>query len=153
MDLFSRLKKKIKHPLTGRKRKPGGTGADAGGQSVLPEGSLLQPEPHVVAGGSHDQEDSGANADRWQVRPTDRPPRPDDPESTPVHQSENDQQGDKADVDEAEGVQSHLHPHPDAEAAAGSGPSQGRNDADEAGVEGVESAPILCSGKPDSMQI
>ena len=152
MNVFSRLKKKIKHPLTGRKRKPGRTGADASGESVRSEGSLPRPEPRVVAGGSHDQDSSGANADGRQARPTDRPPPPGEPESVPVRGSENDQQGGEGDVGEGEGVQSRLHPQQDSEATVESGVSQEGNEAGEAEVEGVESAPIpACSGQPDSM--
>jgi len=46
-DSFSKLKKKLKHGLTGSKRKPDRTEADAG----------------------------GPNADGWQARPTDRAPQ------------------------------------------------------------------------------
>ena len=153
MNVFSRLKKKTKHLLTERKRKAGRTGADASGESVHSEGSLPRPEPRVVAGGSHDQDSSGANADGRQAHPTDRPPPPGKPESVPVRGSENDQQGGEGDVDEGEGVQSRgLRPRQDPEATVESGVSQGGNEAGETEVEGVESAPIpACSGQPDSM--
>ena len=51
---FSKLKKRIKHRLTGSKHKPGKIGVDAGGEEVGTPGSLLQPEPHFVAGSSYD---------------------------------------------------------------------------------------------------
>jgi hypothetical protein len=53
-DSFSRLKKKLKHPLTRSKRKLDSSGADAGGEGVDTIGYLPQLEPH-------DREGSGAN--------------------------------------------------------------------------------------------
>ena len=50
---FSRLKKKIKHRLTGKKPKSDRTEADAGGERADASGSLLRPESHVVTGGGH----------------------------------------------------------------------------------------------------
>ena len=59
-DWFSGLKKKLKHP-PGSKRKPDGTGADAGWEGPDRAGLLPRPEPHIVMRGGHD-EGNGANA-------------------------------------------------------------------------------------------
>jgi hypothetical protein len=72
-ESFSRLKKKLKHPLTKSKHKPDRTGADASGERVDASGSLPQLEPHVAAGGGRDQEGSGANAIGEQLFSTDPP--------------------------------------------------------------------------------
>ena len=45
-DSFSRLKKKLKHPLTRGRRKPERAGADAAGEGPDRAGSLPRPEPH-----------------------------------------------------------------------------------------------------------
>lgn len=150
-DSFSRLKDKIKHPLTGGRHKPDGTGADVGGERVHPEGSLLRPEPHVVADGSHGREDHGANSDGRQAHPRDQPPQADEPESVPARGSGNGQEGGETDVDGEVG-QSHQHSHPDAEDTMECEPSLDVNDVDEVRVEGVApTPPVLRSGKPDSM--
>ena len=70
-DSFSRMKKKIKHKLTGSKRKPDRTGADARGGGTDSTGSLSRPEPRVVTGGVHDQGGNGANTDGRQAYSTD----------------------------------------------------------------------------------
>jgi len=61
-DSLSSLKKKLKHPFRGSSRKRDGTGADGREERANPSGSLPQPEPHVMAGGGRDQEESGSNA-------------------------------------------------------------------------------------------
>ena len=50
---FSRLKKKIKHRLTGSKHKSDRTEADAGEERADATGSLPRPESHVVTGSGH----------------------------------------------------------------------------------------------------
>jgi hypothetical protein len=50
---FSKLKKKIKHRLTGKKPKSDRTETDAGEERADATGSLPRPESHVVTGGSH----------------------------------------------------------------------------------------------------
>ena len=52
-ESFSRLKKKVKHRLTGSKHKSGKTGGDTCGERVDATGSLLRPEHRVVTGGGH----------------------------------------------------------------------------------------------------
>ena len=151
-DSFSRLKKKIKRPFTGRKRKPGKIGADAGGGRVDPADSLSQPEPHIIAGGSNNREDNGADEGGLQARSTDQPPQPDESEPVPACGGENDQQRGEAEVDGGEAGKSHSHPQPDAEAMAEIGPSREGNDAKEAKIEGVTPTPsILRNEKPDGM--
>ena len=111
----SRLKKKLKHQLTGSKRESGGTGAGVYGESVDPAGPLPQAEPPFVAGGHHDRDENVANADGWRVSPTDRPQQPDEPESVPAHGSENDQErsGRSRDADDGKGKKVERdHPSP-----------------------------------------
>jgi len=55
------MKKKIKHGLTGSKRKPDRTGADARGERTDSTGSLPRPEPRVITDGGHDRGGNGAN--------------------------------------------------------------------------------------------
>ena len=86
-DSFSKLKKKVKHRLTGRKHKSDNTGADVGGSRLDPTGSRLSPESHVVASGGHDQEGNEANTDGGQDCPTTRLPQPDEPGSVQAHGS------------------------------------------------------------------
>ena len=50
---FSRLKKKIKHRLTGSKHKSDRTEADVDGERSDATGSLSRPESHVVMGSGH----------------------------------------------------------------------------------------------------
>ena len=51
-DSFSRLGKKAKDRLTGSKRKPDRTGADAAGERVDQAGSLPRSEPHGTIDGT-----------------------------------------------------------------------------------------------------
>ena len=60
-DSFSKLKKKIKHKLTGRKRKQDRT-EDSARESVDSTGSPPRQEPRVVTGGGHGQGGNGTNA-------------------------------------------------------------------------------------------
>ena len=156
-DSFSRLKKKLKHPLTGKKRKRDRAGADAGGERVDPAGSSSRPEPSVVAGGSHHQEDNRANTDERQANLTDQPPQPDEPESVPARGSEGDQEGGDVDFDKRESNQVHPHPHSDVEVEVGSGPSGKGDGVDAEKVERVDPSPSAPptshDGEPDGMRI
>ena len=149
-DSLSRLKKKLKHPLTGSKRKPDRTGAGASEERVDRAGPLLQPEPHITVGGGHD-EGSGSNADVRQVHPTDRSPQPGQPLSVPVHRSEHDQE---TNVDGRGVSQGDSHPHSDAEVVVGSGPSREGNGGNDKKFEQVYLSPsapsIPYGGNPDS---
>ena len=142
---FSKLKKKIKHRLTGSKHKPGGTQTDAGGKRVDATGSLPRPEPHVVVGGGHDQEGSGANVVGGHVFSTNQPPQPDEPVPVPARGSEDQEEGD-ASVDEGKDSQGYL---------AGSGLRREGGGADEGKVEQVHPPPstpsLVPGGKPDGM--
>ena len=150
-DSFSRLKKKVKHQLTGRKSKRNETGADVGLDST---GSLSGAEPHVVAGGSHDKEGEGVNADGGQVISTARP-QPDEPGSGSGRGSGNDQGRKGADIDGREAKETHSHLHSvDVGAVEGSGPAEGR-DIDGENVErpvypSPSTALVPHDGKPDS---
>ena len=151
-DSFSRLKKKVKHRLTGRKPKPNETGADVGGERVDSTGSLPGAEPHVVAGGSHDQEGDGATGDGGQVISTVRLPQPDEPSSVLARASVNDQER-GADIDGGEVEHPHPHLYSDAEVAEGSGPAEGK-DIGGKKVERVDPSPSTTSiphdERPDS---
>jgi len=153
-DSFSRLKKKVKHRLTGKKSKPNKTGIDAGGESAGSTSSRPASEPHVVVGGSHDREGKEPNAGGGQVLSTIRLPQPDEPGSTPACGSVDEQgrRGAEVNVEQVEQALSHLH-SADVEVGDGSGPSEGK------GVDGVKVGRIYPSqsttsiphdGKPDS---
>jgi len=120
---LSRMKKKLKHRLTGGKREPDGTEANPDEETTDSTSSLPQPGPHVVAGGSHDQEGDRVNVAGERVFSTDRPSQPAEPESVPAREGDNGQGGEVADVDRGEASQRHSHPHPDVEVAVGSGRS------------------------------
>ena len=60
---LSKLKKDIKHRLTGSKRKADKTQAVGRGERDDSSGSLPQPEPHVVAGSGREREGNETNAD------------------------------------------------------------------------------------------
>jgi len=49
-DSLSKLKKKVKHRLTGNRPKPNEAGADVGGEGVDSTASRPGPEPHNVSG-------------------------------------------------------------------------------------------------------
>ena len=108
-DSFSRLKKKVKHRLTGSKPKPNKTGADIGGESFDPTGSRSESEPHVVAGGSRDQGGKESNKSGSQILSTIRLSRPDDPGPVLARGSINDQGRRGTDVDGGEIEQTHPH--------------------------------------------
>jgi len=116
---LSKTKKKIKHLLTGRKRKPDGMGPNPGGEGADSTTSVPQPELHVVADEGHDREEDTANAAGVRASSTDRPPQPDGPESVPARGNDNGQEGGEADVDRWEASQKDSHPHPDVEVAVG----------------------------------
>ena len=152
-ESFSRLKKKLKHPMAGRKRKPDGIAIDAGGEGVDPAGSLPRQEPHVVADGGHNREGEGSNSDRRQIRLTDRPPLPDEPESTSARG--NDQEEGEADVNRGEASQVYSHSHSGVEVVVESEPSREGNDVDGENTERdcppPPAPPIPRGEKPDSV--
>jgi len=112
-DSLSRMKKKLKYPLRGGKRKPDGAWASAD-----PTDSLPQQEPHVVVGDSHDRQGGRADEDE------DQRPQPDEPESASVYGSESDQEGPgEADVD-VEAGQRRPFANLGGEVAVGGGPNQ-----------------------------
>ena len=150
---FSKLKKKLKHRFAKSKRESGGTGAGAHGYSVDQVGPPPRAEPPVVAGGSHDRDGNGANADEQRVRSTDRPQQPDEPESVPARGSENDEERGEANIDGR--VVSYSHPPMDVEVTMESGDSRDGNDPDgkkvERGYLSPSTASIPHSGTPDGM--
>ena len=153
--MFSRSKKKLKHLLTGRKKKSGGTGpSETGGANVGSAGLVSQPVPYIVVSGTHDLEDDGASAGGRQGS-MDQLPQKDEPEPVPACGSEAGQEGREADIDGGEVGQRYSHPHPDIEVVVGSGPSRKENDVDEVKAEQVcpspSTPPVPHGGKPDGM--
>jgi len=116
---LSKMKKKAKHLLTGKKRKPDGTATNPG-EGVNPASSVPQPETQIVVGESYDGEGDKASAAGEQVFSTDQPPQPDGPESVPAHGSDGGQEGGDPDVDGGEASRMDSHPHPDVEVSVGS---------------------------------
>jgi len=100
------MKKKFKHRLTGRKRKPDGMGSTLDPERADSTSSLPQPEPHVVAGDRVDAaEERDFSAD---------PPQSSTPESVPVpaRGSDNGQEEEgEGEVDGGETSQKHSFPH------------------------------------------
>ena len=149
-DSFSKLKKKLKHPLAGRKPKSGRIGTDASEDDST--GSPSRPGSHIVAGGSHDQKDTGATTDRLQGS-TDRFLQLNEPKSVPARESGTDE-GDAV-IDGREVSQVDPHLHSGVEDGAGSGPSGEGDNVDGEKVERVHSSPLIPpiphDGEPDSM--
>ena len=116
---LSRTKKKFNQRLTGRKHKPDGTGEETPDSTS----SLPQPDPHVVADESNDQEGNRTDAAGERASSTVRPPQPDGPESVPAHGNDNRQEGGEAGVDGGESGQKDSHPRSDIEVTVGSGRS------------------------------
>jgi len=121
---LSKMKKKAKHLLTGKKRKPDGTATNPG-EGVNPASSVPQPEPHVVVDESYDGEGDKADAAEEPVFSTDQPPQQGGPESVPEHGSDGGQEGGEADLYGGEASQMDWHPHPDVEISVGSEYSAG----------------------------
>ena len=154
-DSFSRLKKKLKHPTTGRKPEPGKTRADASGERVDSAGSLPRPEPHIVAGDSRSQEENDTSVDRQRLCSPDQHPQPDQPESVPTRGGEYDEEGGEADADRKEEDRTYSHSRSDVEAVVGGGRGREGNHAGEESVERAHPSPSIPSiphdGKPDGM--
>jgi len=70
---FSKLKKDIKHRLTGRGRKADKTGASGRGETADPSGSLPQPDPPVATGSDLEREGNESNAEDENVESTATP--------------------------------------------------------------------------------
>jgi len=118
---LSKMKKKAKHLLTGKKRKPDGTATNPG-EGADSASLLLQPEPHVVVDKSYDREGDKAGVTGEPVFSTDQlPPQPDGPGSVPACGSDDGQQGGEADFDGGEASQIHSRTHPDVEIDMGGG--------------------------------
>ena len=153
-DSFSRLKKKVKHRLTGRKPKPNEARANVGGERVDSTGSRPEPEPHVVAGGSHDQGRQGPDVKGGQTLSMILLPQPDEPGSIPGRGSVDDQERRGADIGGGEVEQVYSHPRSDVEVVEGGGPAEGNDTIDGEKVERVGPSPsatsVLHYGKPNS---
>ena len=143
-DSFSKLKKKIKHKITGRQRKQDRTGPDAHGERADPTGSLPRPEPRVAASDGHDRDGNGTDAGGRQIRSTDRAPQL---ESLPAGGSDNDRQRGEVDVHGTEVSQRSSRLDSDAEVAVTVGSRRSRE------LERVypsSSTSVPHSGNPDS---
>lgn len=131
-DSFSKMKQKVKHRLTRRRRKSGRKEAGADWEIVDSEWiidpaiSLPRPEPHVMAG---DKEGSGGNRDERQTYLADPSSQQDEPEPVQVGGCENNQQGEGEGVNGREVGQSYSHLDSGVVVAMGSGPGRG-GDAD-----------------------
>ena len=68
-ESFSRMKKGIKHRLTGSKRKADKPGAGRSEERIGPSGPLPRPGTPVVAGGDREPEGDEPNADDESVEP------------------------------------------------------------------------------------
>jgi len=68
-ESFSKMKKDIKHRLTGKKRKADKRGTDGRGETTDPSDPLSQLEPHVATGDGREREVEGSNADE-RVQPS-----------------------------------------------------------------------------------
>jgi len=139
LDSLSKTGKKLKHRLRGKKPKPDRTEANTPGESAGLSGSLLRPEPRVVAGG-HDGEGNRTSADVQQDRSRDQSLQP---EPISAGGSDDDRQRGEAGVDEKEEAvsQSHSRLDPDIEVVVDSGASRE--------VKRVHPSPS--AGEPDSM--
>jgi len=150
MDIFNRLKKRVKH--RGGKQKLGGAGVDVDGESVGSDNPLPQPEPYVVA---DDGEEDGTDEGGQQAGPMYRPPQAGEPKLSLANGGENDQGMGVVDIDGGKVSLMHSHPHSDIEVGVGSGPGRGRDGDDgeeNGGVYPRSSSPlILYSGELDGM--
>ena len=141
---YSRIKKKIKHRLTGDKHKRDGAGSDASGGRVDSSGSLPQPEPPIAAGGGGDRDGNGTNADGGQDFSTGGAPQP---ELGLTGHNDNDRQRREADVDEREASQGYSRLEPDVETVEGSR----RSGEVEEAYPSPSTPAIPHSGNPDGM--
>ena len=145
-DSFSRLKKKLRDPLRGRKSKPDRTVGGVGGERVDPADLLLRSDSHVTASNTHNIDEGGPDAGGRQAHSTDRLPQPADrPKPVPARESDYEQEGGKSDVDGREANQACPHLHSGVEVAAGSGPNREGNEADGRKVERVCPSPSTLS--------
>jgi len=119
---LSKMKKKFKHRLTGRKHESERPGANPGGEGADPTSSVLQSGPHIVVDKSFDGEGDKADVAGEPVFSTDQPPQPGGPGSVPARGSGSGQGG-GAEVDGEEASQVHSHPRSVVEVAVGSGRS------------------------------
>lgn len=103
---FSKLKKKLKHPLRGSKRKPGMTESSTTGGGIGQTSSLPGPEPRFLVCGDEDQGEKGFDVDAGEALQRDEPPTG----KSDGHQEE----------EEDVGRGRRLHPQPDVEPAVGS---------------------------------
>jgi len=118
---LSKMKKKAKHLLTGKKRKQDGTATNPGSEGADSASLLPRPEPHVVVDKSYDGEGDKAGVAGEPDFSTDRPPQPDGPGSVPACGSDGGKQGGEADVDGGEAGQMQSCTHPDVEIDMGGG--------------------------------
>ena len=68
-ESFSKIKKDIKHRITGKNRKTDKARTDRGGGRADVPGSLSRPMPHIVTGSDREQEESESGAGGVSVEP------------------------------------------------------------------------------------
>ena len=117
LDSLSRQGRKLKDRLKGRKHKWDRKRANTTGERGDPLGLLLQPEPHVAAGG-HDGEGSRTSIDVPQDHSRDWSPQP---ESMPTDGSNDDSlKTREANFDKKKVSQGDSHLDPDVKIVVGS---------------------------------
>ena len=146
MDEFihslSRQGRKLKDRLKGNKHKRDRKGANTAGERGDSSGSLLRPEPRVVAGG-RDGEGSRTSADVPQVRSKDRSSQP-EPMPTGGNDDDDDLWRGEANVSEKEVSREYSRLDPDVGAVVGSRPSREVEQGDP-----PSDPPIPHNGKPE----
>jgi hypothetical protein len=110
LDSLTKHGRKVKQRLRGKKNKPDKTGANSAEERVDPSSSLLQPVPHIAAGGHG----SRTSTDERRIRSGDRSPQP---ESVSVV-------GREKGGDEKEVSEERSRPDPDAGIVEGSEPGR-----------------------------
>ena len=127
-ESFSRLKKKLKHPGTGRRSDR--ARADPGRETVDPASSLSRQLPHVVEGDDYHQEDR-TYMERQRIRTTGAPPPPDVLQPAPARGNVHKEGGGEGPgVGRGEAGQKYLHPHSDIGVVMESGPGREGGGAD-----------------------
>jgi len=120
LDSLSKKGRKLKDRLRGKKHKPDRTGANTPGGIAGSSGSLLRPEPRIVAGG-HDEEGNRTSTDVQRDLSRDQSTQP---EPMPAGGDDDTRQRGEADVDEKEVSQNHSRPGLDVGVVVGSGASR-----------------------------
>jgi len=139
---LSKMKKRVKQRLTGRKRKPDETGANPSGGGADSTTPLPPPDLHIAAGKSRDRRGDGPNAAEEQSFSTDLLLQSGGPGSGPARGSDNGQEGEETGVDGGGASQRYSYPHPDV--------GSERSGEPEGACPSPPVPPISHDGEPDS---